>query len=430
MSENYKRETLALHAGYDPDPTTNSRAVPIYPTTSYVFNSTEHASNLFGLAEFGNIYSRLMNPTNDVLEQRIAALDGGIYALSFSSGQAAINAAILTIAHSGQNIISSTSLYGGTWTLFTQTFEKLGIEVRFFDPQEPEKINDLVDENSRCVYFESLGNPKNDVPDFEKISQIAHDNGLPTICDNTVMTPFLLRPFEHGVDIVIHSTTKFIGGHGAHIGGVIVDSGNFKWADNPEKWPEFCAPSPSYHGAVLEEALRPLGNLVYLVHIRTHWLRDTGAAMSPFAAWITIQGLETLHLRMERHCENAQAIAEYLESHDKVEWVNYPGLESHAHHDNAKKYLPDGTGAILGFGIKGGKDSAIKFINSVELASHLANIGDAKTLVIHPASTTHSQLSEDEQRSAGVNPEYIRVSVGIEDAEDIISDIDQALGKS
>ena len=427
MSENYKRETLALHAGYDPDPTTNSRAVPIYPTTSYVFNSTEHASNLFGLAEFGNIYSRLMNPTNDVLEQRIAALDGGIYALSFSSGQAAINAAILTIAHSGQNIISSTSLYGGTWTLFTQTFEKLGIEVRFFDPDEPEKINDLVDENSRCVYFESLGNPKNDVPDFEKISQIAHDNGLPTICDNTVMTPFLLRPFEHGVDIVIHSTTKFIGGHGAHIGGVIVDSGNFKWADNPEKWPEFCAPSPSYHGAVLEEALRPLGNLVYLVHIRTHWLRDTGAAMSPFAAWITIQGLETLHLRMERHCENAQAIAEYLESHEKVEWVNYPGLSSHKDHDRANKYLPDGKGAIIGFGIKGGKDAAVKFIDNVKLLSHLANIGDARTLVIHPASTTHSQLSEEEQKETGVNPEYIRLSIGLENVEDIKNDINQAL---
>ena len=427
MSENYKRETLALHAGYDPDPTTNSRAVPIYPTTSYVFNSTEHASNLFGLAEFGNIYSRLMNPTNDVLEQRIAALDGGIYALSFSSGQAAINAAILTIAHSGQNIISSTSLYGGTWTLFTQTFEKLGIEVRFFDPQEPEKINDLVDENSRCVYFESLGNPKNDVPDFEKISQISHDNGLPTICDNTVMTPFLLRPFEHGVDIVIHSTTKFIGGHGAHIGGVIVDSGNFKWADNPEKWPEFCAPSPSYHGAVLEEALRPLGNLVYLVHIRTHWLRDTGAAMSPFAAWITIQGLETLHLRMERHCENAQAIAEYLESHDKVEWVNYPGLSSHKDHDRANKYLPDGKGAIIGFGIKGGKDAAVKILDNVKLLSHLANIGDARTLVIHPASTTHSQLSEEEQRETGVNPEYIRLSIGLENVEDIKNDINQAL---
>ena len=428
MTENLKRETLALHAGYEPDPTTNSRQVPIYPTTSYVFNDPEHAANLFALSEFGNIYSRLSNPTCDVLEQRIAALDGGIYALSFSSGQAAINAAILTIAHSGQNIISSTSLYGGTWTLFTQTFKQLGIEVRFFDPNEPEKIDELVDENSRCVYFESLGNPKNDVPDFEKISKLSHNHGLPVICDNTVMTPFLLRPFEHGVDIVIHSTTKFIGGHGAHIGGVIVDSGNFKWADNPEKWPEFCGPSPSYHGAVLEEALRPLGNLVYLVQIRTHWLRDTGAAMSPFAAWITLQGLETLHLRMERHCQNAQEIAEYLNKHDQVEWVNYPGLKSHPDYNKAEKYLPDGKGAIIGFGIKGGKEAAVKFINNVKLLSHLANIGDARTLVIHPASTTHSQLSEEEQKETGVNPEYIRLSIGLENIDDIKADINQALG--
>ena len=428
MTENLKRETLALHAGYEPDPTTNSRQVPIYPTTSYVFNDPEHASNLFALSEFGNIYSRLSNPTCDVLEQRIAALDGGIYALSFSSGQAAINAAILTIAHSGQNIISSTSLYGGTWTLFTQTFKQLGIEVRFFDPNEPEKINELVDENSRCVYFESLGNPKNDVPDFEKISKLSHDHGLPVICDNTVMTPFLLRPFEYGIDIVIHSTTKFIGGHGAHIGGVIVDSGNFKWADNPEKWPEFCGPSPSYHGAVLEEALRPLGNLVYLVHIRTHWLRDTGAAMSPFAAWITLQGLETLHLRIERHCQNAQEIAEFLENHEQVDWVNYPGLKSHPDFNRAEKYLPDGKGAIIGFGIKGGKEAAVKFINNVKLLSHLANIGDARTLVIHPASTTHSQLSEEEQKETGVNPEYIRLSIGLENIDDIKADINQALG--
>ena len=428
MTENLKRETLALHAGYEPDPTTNSRQVPIYPTTSYVFNDPEHASNLFALSEFGNIYSRLSNPTCDVLEQRIAALDGGIYALSFSSGQAAINAAILTIAHSGQNIISSTSLYGGTWTLFTQTFKQLGIEVRFFDPNEPEKIDELVDENSRCVYFESLGNPKNDVPDFEKISKLSHNHGLPVICDNTVMTPFLLRPFEHGVDIVIHSTTKFIGGHGAHIGGVIVDSGNFKWAENPEKWPEFCGPSPSYHGAVLEEALRPLGNLVYLVQIRTHWLRDTGAAMSPFAAWITLQGLETLHLRMERHCQNAQEIAEFLDNHDQVDWVNYPGLKSHPDYNRAEKYLPDGKGAIIGFGIKGGKEAAVKFINNVKLLSHLANIGDARTLVIHPASTTHSQLSEEEQKETGVNPEYIRLSIGLENIDDIKADINQALG--
>ena len=422
--------TLSLHAGHEPDSATNSRAVPIYATTSYVFNDTDHAAKLFGLQEFGNIYTRLQNPTTDVLEKRIAALDGGATGLAFASGQAAINAAILTITHSGQNFISSTSLYGGTWTLFTQTFKKLGIEVRFFDPDYPEQINDLVDENTRCVYFESVGNPKNDVPDFKKITDISHEHGLPTICDNTVLTPVVFRPIEHGVDIVVHSTTKFIGGHGVHIGGVIVDSANFKWADNPEKWPEFCAPSESYHGAVFEEHLRPMGNIAYNIHIRVHWLRDTGAAMSPFAAWSTLLGVETLHLRMQRHCENAIKVAEYLESHEKVEWVNYSGLKSHKDYENSKKYLGGSGGAILGFGIKGGKDSAVKFINNVELASHLANIGDAKTLVIHPASTTHSQLSEEEQKSAGVNPEYIRVSVGIEDLDDIINDLEQALSKS
>ena len=419
--------TLSLHAGQEPDSATNSRAVPIYATTSYVFNDTDHAASLFGLQEFGNIYTRLQNPTTDVLEKRIAALDGGVTGLAFASGQAAINAAILTIAHSGQNFISSTSLYGGTWTLFTQTFKKLGIEVRFFDPDKPEEIENLVDENTRCVYFESVGNPKNDVPDFEKITKISHEKGLPTICDNTVLTPAIFRPIEHGVDIVIHSTTKFIGGHGVHIGGLIVDSGNFKWADNPEKWPEFCSPSDSYHGAIFEEVLRPLGNISYNIHIRTHWLRDTGACISPFGAWSTLLGVETLQLRMERHCENAQKIAEFLENHEKVEWVNYAGLKSHKDHANAEKYFNYGPGAILGFGIKGGKDSAIKFINNVKLASHLANIGDAKTLVIHPASTTHSQLTESEQISAGVNPEYIRVSVGIEDFEDIVNDFEQAL---
>ncbi len=422
--------TLALHAGQEPDPTTNSRAVAIHATTSYVFNDTEHAANLFALKEFGNIYTRLMNPTTDILEKRIAALDGGATGLAFSSGQAAVNAAILTITHSGQNFVSATSLYGGTWTLFTQTFKKLGIEVRFFDSDHPEKIRDLVDENTRCVYFESVGNPKNDVPDFKKITDISHKLGLPTICDNTVLTPASFRPIEHGVDIVVHSTTKFIGGHGVHIGGVIVDSANFKWADNPEKWPEFCAPSDSYHGTVLEEALRPLGNIAYNIHIRTHWLRDTGGTMSPFAAWTTLLGVETLQLRMARHCENALKVAKYLESHKKVEWVNYPGLKSHSHYKNAKKYLKDGAGAILGFGIKGGKKSAEKFINSVQLASHLANVGDAKTLVIHPASTTHSQLTANEQEETGVNPEYVRISVGIEDVEDIIGDIDQALAKS
>jgi len=422
--------TMAVHAGQEPDPTTLARAVPIYATTSYVFESTEHAANLFGLAEFGNIYSRIMNPTNDVLEKRLAAMDGGAMGLSFASGQAAINAALLTICHAGQNFVSATSLYGGTWTLFTQTFKNLGVEVRFFDPNHPEEIHDLVDENTRCVYFESIGNPKNDVPDFAQIAEIAHQHGLPTLCDNTVMTPLLLRPIEHGVDIVIYSTTKFIGGHGVHIGGAIVDSGNFPWADNPDRWPEFCGPSASYHGAVLEEALRPIGNIAYIMHIRTHWLRDTGAAMSPFAGFLTLQGLETLHLRMPRHCENALAVAKFLEAHELVEWVNYPGLPSHTHHEAAKKYLPDGAGALLGFGIRGGEAAGKKFIESVKLASHLANIGDAKTLVIHPASTTHSQLSAEEQASTGVTPEYVRVSVGIEDAADIIADLDQALRAS
>jgi O-acetylhomoserine (thiol)-lyase len=422
--------TRAVHAGQEPDPTTNARAVPIYATTSYVFDSPEHAANLFGLSEFGNIYSRLMNPTNDVLEKRLAAMDGGAAGLALASGQAAITAALATICHAGQNFISSTSLYGGTWTLFSQTFKAMGVEVRFFDPDHPEEINDLVDENTRCVYFESIGNPKNDVPDFKKITEIAHANQLPALCDNTVMTPLMLRPIEHGVDIVIYSTTKFIGGHGVHIGGAIIDSANFPWADNPEKWPEFCAPSPSYHGAVFEEALRPMGNIAFIMHIRTHWLRDTGAAMSPFASFLTLQGLETLHLRMPRHCENALEVARYLEGHELVEWVNYPGLESHSHHESAKKYLPDGTGAILGFGIRGGEEAGKKFIQSVKLASHLANIGDAKTLVIHPASTTHSQLTAEEQVSAGVSPEYVRVSVGIEDVADIIADLDQALQAS
>ena len=426
----YRLGTLALHAGQEPDPATTARAVPIYATTSYVFHDTDHAANLFALKEFGNIYTRLMNPTNDVLEKRLAAMDGGAGGLAFASGQAAITAAVLTITHSGQNFISSTSLYGGTWTLFTQTFKKLGIEVRFFDPDHPEQIEQLADENTRCVYMESVGNPKNDVPDLKKITDISHKLHLPVLCDNTVMTPVLLRPIEHGVDIVIYSTTKFIGGHGVHIGGVIVDSGNFPWADNPDKWPEFCAPSESYHGVVFTEALEPIGNVAYIVHIRTHLLRDMGGCMSPFAAFLFLLGLETLHLRMPRHCENAQTVAEFLAAHKCVEWVNYPGLPDHPHHANAKKYLPDGAGAIIGFGIKGGKDAGIKFINSLKLASHLANVGDAKTLVIHPASTTHQQLTEEEQATAGVTGEYIRLSVGIEDIEDITADFDQALRAS
>lgn len=430
MTDTHRIGTHALHAGHTPDSATNSRAVPIYATTSFTFNDTDHAAALFGLTEFGNIYSRLMNPTVDVLEKRLAAMEGGVTGLCFASGQAAITAAVLTLAHSGQNIISSTSLYGGTWTLFTQTLKQMGIEVRFFDPDKPEKIHELVDENTRLVYMESIGNPKNDVPDFQAIADAAHSaphGSLPVLCDNTTMTPMLLKPFEHGIDIVIYSTTKFLGGHGVHIGGAIIDSGNFKWADQPEKWPEFCAPSPSYHGAIFEEHLRPMGNIAYLLHIRTHWLRDTGAAMSPFAAFLFLMGIETLHLRMPRHCENALKIANFLESHDAVEWVNYPGLESHKDYKRGQKYLPHGQGAIMGFGIKGGVEEGKKFINACKLCSHLANIGDAKTLVIHPASTTHQQLSEAEQAQTGVRPEYIRVSVGIEDADDIIDDLNQAL---
>ena len=423
-------DTLALHAGQEPDPTTTARAVPIYATTSYVFKDTDHAANLFALKEFGNIYTRLMNPTNDVLEKRLAALDGGAAGLAFASGLAAIMAAILTITHSGQNFISSTSLYGGTWTMFTQTLKRLGVEVRFFNPDRPEDISKLTDENTRAVYLESVGNPKNDVPDFRKLTDIAHQNGLPVIIDNTVTPPPLFRPIEHGADIVVYSTTKFVGGHGVHIGGAIVDGGTFPWADNPKKWPEFTEPDPAYHGVVFTEALKPMGNIAYIVHIRTHWLRDAGACMSPFAAFLFLLGIETLHLRMPRHCENALAVAKWLQAHPAVTWVNYPGLENHKHYDNAKKYLPNGQGAILGFGIRGGAEAGIKFINSVKLLSHLANIGDAKTLVIHPASTTHQQLTEEEQNATGVTADYIRLSVGIENVEDIIADIDQALAQT
>jgi O-acetylhomoserine (thiol)-lyase len=423
----YRLGTLALHAGQEPDPTTGARAVPIYATAAYCFRDTDHAANLFALKEFGNIYSRLMNPTNDVLEKRLAALDGGVGGLAFASGQAAITSAVLTIVHAGQNFVSSTSLYGGTWTLFTQTFKKMGVEVRFFDPDHPEQIDKLVDGNTRCVYMESLGNPKNDVPDFRTITDIAHRQGLPVICDNTVTTPMLLRPIEHGVDIVVYSTTKYIGGHGVHIGGAIVDGGTFRWADDPARWPEFCAPDDAYHGMVFAEALKPMGNIAYIIHIRTHLLRDMGACMSPFAAFLFLLGLETLHLRMPRHCQNAQAVAEWLSRHECVQWVNYPGLPGHPHHANALKYLPHGAGGIVGFGIKGGKAAGVRFINHVKLASHLANIGDAKTLVIHPASTTHQQLTEAEQTAAGVSSEYVRLCVGIEDIQDIQADLDQAL---
>ncbi len=415
-------ETLMLHAGQSPDPTTLSRAVPIYQTTSYVFKNSEHAANLFGLKEFGNIYTRLMNPTSDVLEQRLAALDGGVAALTVASGQAAITYAVLNIAQAGQNIVSTNYLYGGTYNLFHYTLPKLGITVKFVDTSNPENVRNAIDENTRMVYSESVGNPKNNVDDFEAIAAVAHQAGIPYVVDNTVTTPFLFKPLEHGADIVVYSLTKFIGGHGTSIGGAIVDGGKFPW--NNGRFPEFTEPDPSYHGLVFWEAL---GNISYIIKMRISLLRDMGACISPFNSFQILQGLETLHVRMARHVENARAVAKWLEAHPLVSWVNYPGLASHKDHARALHYLPKGEGAIIGFGIKGGLEAGRKFIDSVKLLSHLANIGDAKSLVIHPASTTHQQLSSDEQVASGVTADFIRLSVGIEFIDDIIADIEQAL---
>jgi O-acetylhomoserine (thiol)-lyase len=421
----YHLETLALHAGQQPDSDTLSRAVPIYQTTSYCFRDTEHAANLFALKQFGNIYTRLMNPTTDVLEKRLAALEGGAAGLALSSGQSAIYVSIFNICGAGGHIVSSSSLYGGTVTLFSQTFAKLGIEVTFVDPKVPENFTEALKENTRLIYIETLGNPKNDILQYEQIAKIAHAHGMPVICDNTVATPILFRPFEHGIDIVVHSCTKFIGGHGTSIGGAIVDSGRFDWGNG--RYPELTEPDPSYHGVRYVESF---GELAYIIKARTQFLRDMGSCMSPFNAFLFLQGVETLHLRMPRHSENALKLAQWLEKQPMVTWVNYPGLKSHPDYELARKYFPNGQGAILGFGIKGGRQAGIKFINSVKLASHLANIGDSKTLVIHPASTTHSQLTEAEQLAAGVTADYIRVSVGTEHIDDIIADFEQALEES
>ena len=421
----YRMETLALHAGQQIDSDTRSRAVPIYQTTSYVFKDTEHAANLFALKEFGNIYTRLMNPTTDVLEKRLAALEGGVGGLALSSGQSAIYVSIFNICGAGGHIVSSSSLYGGTVTLFGQTFPKLGIEVTFVDPKKPESFAKAIKKNTRLIYIESIGNPKNDVLQYEKIADIAHKNSMPVICDNTVTTPILFRPIEFGIDIVVHSCTKFIGGHGTSIGGAIVDSGKFDWTNG--RYPELTEPDPSYHGVKYVESF---GEMAYIIKARVQFLRDMGSCMSPFNAFLFLQGLETLHLRMPRHSENALKLAKWLEKQRQVNWVNYPGLESHSDYALAKKYLPNGAGGILGFGIKGGMESGKKFINSVKLASHLANIGDSKTLVIHPASTTHQQLSKEEQLAAGVTDDYIRVSVGTEHIDDIIADFQQALRAS
>ncbi len=428
MADDYKLGTLALHAGQEPDPATGARAVPIYQTTSYLFNDPEHAARLFGLEEFGNIYSRIMNPTVDVFEKRVAALEGGVLGLGFASGSAAITTACLNICKCGQNFVSSQTLYGGTFNLFAHTFKDLGIEARFVDAADPANFASAIDENTRFLYIETIGNPANDVVDFDAIAKIAHDHGIPLMVDNTVASPMLFRPIDHGADIVVHSATKVIGGHGTSIGGVIVDSGKFDW-DNG-KFPELTEPCESYHGMKFYEHFSGIGNISYILKARVTLLRDMGGCMSPFNAFLFLQGLETLHLRVPRHSENALKVAQFLEGHDAVTWVNYPGLESHPDYERAMKYLPKGQGAILGFGIKGGTEAARKFINSCDLASHLANILDAKTLVIHPATTTHQQLSEEEQKAAGVTADFVRVSVGIEDVEDIIADLEQALAAS
>jgi O-acetylhomoserine (thiol)-lyase len=416
---------LALHAGQEPDPATGARAVPIYQTTSFVFKDSDHAARLFALQEFGNIYSRIMNPTVDVFEKRVAALEGGVMGLGVSSGSAAITLAVLNIAKVGQNFVSSNTLYGGTYNLFANTLKNFGIEARFVDAADPANFARQIDDQTRFLFVESIGNPANDVVDFDAIAKIAHDHGIPLIVDNTVTSPLLFRPIDHGADIVVHSATKVIGGHGTSLGGVIIDSGKFDW--NNGKFPELTEPNPSYHGMKFYEAFKPFGNISYILKARVTLLRDMGPCLSPFNAFLLLQGLETIHLRVPRHSSSALRVAEYLEGHPAVSWVNYPGLKSHQDYARAQKYLPKGQGAILGFGIKGDAEAAKKFINGVKLASHLANVLDAKTLVIHPATTTHQQLSLEEQRAAGVTPDFIRVSVGLEDVEDIIADFDQAL---
>lgn len=427
------QETLALHAGQIPDPTTKARAVPIYQTTSYVFDSTEHAANLFALKEFGNIYTRIMNPTTDVLEKRMAALEGGVASLATSSGQAAITISILNIATSGDEIVSSSSLYGGTYNLFHYTLPQMGIKVHFVDPEDPENFRKAITPKTKLIFAEIMGNPGLDIFDLEAVSKIAHENQIPLIIDNTVATPYLCKPFDFGADIVVHSTTKFIGGHGTSIGGIIIDSGKFAW--NQGKHPLLTEPDPSYHGLRYWDVFgkfEPFGgiNIAYIIKARVQWLRDIGASMSPFNAWLFLQGLETLHLRMERHSENALKVAQFLESHPKVTKVIYPGLEKHPTYHLAKKYFHRKLyGALVGFELEGGIEAGKKFINNLKLISHLANIGDAKSLAIHPASTTHSQLTLEEQLSAKVTPSFIRLSVGIESYEDIEKDLKQALDK-
>ncbi len=417
-------ETLALHGGQEPDPSTNARAVPIYQTTSYTFDDADHAADLFGLRQFGNIYTRIMNPTTDVFEKRVAALEGGVGALAFSSGSSAVTFSILNIAGSGDHIVSANSLYGGTYNLFVHTLPRFGLEIDLVDPADPEAFRRALKPNTKLLYAETVGNPKLDTLDIDAVAAIAHEAGIPLIVDNTMPTPYLIKPIDHGADIVVHSATKFIGGHGTSIGGVVVDGGKFDWAQN-DKFPGLVGPDASYHGLKFYEALGPIA---YVIKLRVSLLRDVGAALSPFNSFLFLQGLETLHLRMERHSTNAYAVARFLEEHPKVGWVSYPGLECHPSHELAKKYHYRGLyGAIIGFGIVGGREAGRRFVESTRLLSHLANIGDAKSLVIHPATTTHSQLSSEEQLLTGVTDDFVRLSIGIESVEDIVADIEQAL---
>lgn len=427
---NYKFETLQLHAGQEPDPTTGSRAVPIYQTTSFNFNDAQHAADLFGLQKFGNIYTRIMNPTTDVFEKRVAALEGGAAALATASGQSAQILAITTLAQAGENIISTNHLYGGTYNQFKVTFPRLGIDVKFVEEDEPENFEKLIDPKTKALYLESIGNPRLNIPDFEAIAEVAHRHGIPLIVDNTFgAAGYLVKPIEHGADIIVASATKWIGGHGTSIGGIIVDSGNFDWGNG--NFPIFTEPSPGYHGLNFNEVFgkgSQFGNIAFIIRARVEGLRDLGPALSPFNAFLFLQGLETLSLRIERHDENALALAKWLDKNPNVDWVWYPGLENHPYHQNAKKYLRHGLfGSMLAFGIKGGIEAGKAFIDNVKLSSLLANVGDAKTLVIHPASTTHQQLSDEEQKAAGVLPEQVRVSVGLEHIDDIIEDFDIAI---
>lgn len=417
-------ETVQIHGGQTVDRDTKSRAVPIYQTTSYVFDDTQDAADLFGLNKLGNIYTRITNPTNGTFEERVNQLEGGVGAVSTASGMAAITYSILNVAKAGDNIVSASTLYGGTYTLFKHTLKNFGVNVKFVDPGKLDEIASAIDEGTKAVFTETIGNPEGNIADIEAIAKIAHENGIPLIVDNTFATPYLCRPIEHGADIVVHSATKFIGGHGTSIGGVIVDGGSFDWSSG--KFPGFTEPDESYHGLRFWDAFQ---NAAYIFKVRTTLLRDTGACLSPFNAFLLLQGLETLSLRVERHVSNAEKLAEFLESHPKVEWVSYSGLASSKYKSLKDKYLPKGAGAVFTFGVKGGYEAGKKLIESVEIFSHLANVGDAKSLIIHPASTTHQQLSEEEQIGAGVKPETVRVSVGIENIEDIIEDIEQALSQ-